>query len=77
MYVSVTGLKPKGLTGWIRFWKLTIPASKDAQKADGILSLCVQFKSWISTHINCVEIKKTHDELLDISSSFKSNEKFF
>jgi len=37
MYVSVTGLKPKGLTGWIRFWKLTIPASKDAQKADGIL----------------------------------------
>jgi hypothetical protein len=37
MYVSVTELKPKGLTGWIRFWKLTIPASKDAQKADGIL----------------------------------------
>ena len=37
MYVSVTGLKPKGLIGWIRFWKLTIPASKDAQKADGIL----------------------------------------
>ena len=37
MYVSVTGLKPKGLIGWIRFWTLTIPASKDAQKADGIL----------------------------------------
>ena len=77
MYVSVTGLKPKGLIGWIRFWKLTIPASKDAQKADGISALCVQFTSWISTHINCVEIKKTYDELLDISSSFKSNEKFF
>ena len=37
MYVSVTGLKPKGLIGWIRFWTLTIPASKEAQKADGIL----------------------------------------
>ena len=37
MYVSVTGLKPKGLTGWIRFWILTIPASKDAQKAEGII----------------------------------------
>ena len=37
MYVSVTGLKPKGFIGWIRFWKLTIPASKDAQNADGIL----------------------------------------
>ena len=37
MYVSVTGLKPKGLIGWIRFWLLTIPASKDAQKAKGII----------------------------------------
>ena len=37
MYISVTGLKPKGLIGWIRFWILTIPAAKDAQKADGIL----------------------------------------
>lgn len=37
MYVSVTGLKPKGLVGWIRFLTLTIPASKDAQKAEGIM----------------------------------------
>ena len=37
MYVSITGLKPKGLIGWIRFFALTIPASKDAQKAEGIL----------------------------------------
>jgi hypothetical protein len=41
MYVSITGLKPKGLIGWIRFLTLTIPASKDAQKAEGILSLCI------------------------------------
>ena len=37
MYVSVTGVKPKGLFGWIRFWTFAIPASKDAQKAEGIL----------------------------------------
>jgi len=37
MYVSITGLKPKGLIGWIRFWTLTIPASKGAQKSNGIL----------------------------------------
>ena len=37
MYVSITGLKPKGIIGWIRFWAYTIPASKDAQKAEGIL----------------------------------------
>ena len=37
MYVSVTGLKPKGLIGWIIFWALTIPASKDVKKTKGIL----------------------------------------
>ena len=37
MYVSITGLKPKDIIGWIRFWAYTIPASKDAQKANGIL----------------------------------------
>ena len=31
MYVSITGLKPEGIIGWIRFWAYTIPASKDAQ----------------------------------------------
>ena len=37
MYVSITGLKPKGIIGWVRFWAYTVPASKDAQKAEGIL----------------------------------------
>ena len=39
MYVSVTGLKPRGLMGWIRFLALTLPASKNAQNAEGVL-LC-------------------------------------
>jgi len=37
MYETVTGLKSKDFIGWIRFWKLTIPASKYAQKTDKIL----------------------------------------
>jgi hypothetical protein len=37
MYVSVTGIKPKGLIGWISFLILTIPTSKDVKKAKGIL----------------------------------------
>ena len=36
-YVSVTGLKTKGIVGWFRFWILTIPAFRAAQKADGCL----------------------------------------
>ena len=37
MYVSVTGVKPESFIGWIRFWVLTLPASKKAQKAEGVL----------------------------------------
>ena len=77
MYVSVTGLKPKGLTGWIRFWKLTIPASKDAQKADGILHCAFNSRHGYQHTLTVWKSKKTYDELLDISSSFKSNGKFF
>jgi len=39
MYVSVTGLKPKGFIGRVRFWIFTTSVSLSAQKADGIL-LC-------------------------------------
>ena len=37
MYVSIVGLKPKGIIGRTRFWTYTIPTSKDAQKTEGIL----------------------------------------
>lgn len=58
MYVSVTGVKPKGFFGWIRFWVLTLPASKKAQQAEGVL-LCLfnsrngfqhTFTVWQSKH---------------------------
>ena len=39
MYVSVTGLKTNNLYASMKFWLLTIPAFRAAQKADGIL-LC-------------------------------------
>ncbi len=37
MYVSVTGLKTKGIAGLVRFAVLAPAAFKEAQKADGIL----------------------------------------
>jgi hypothetical protein len=37
MNVSITGLNPKGIIVWISFWAYKILASKDAQKAEGIL----------------------------------------
>ena len=58
MYVSVTGLKPKGLIGWIRFWTLTIPASKDAQKADGILHYAFKSRNGYQHTLSVWESKK-------------------
>jgi hypothetical protein len=37
LYVSVTGIKPKGLMGWLRFLVYNFSASKVAKKADGLL----------------------------------------
>jgi hypothetical protein len=37
MHISITGLKPKGLLGYIRFWFLAIPSFRQAQTAPGNL----------------------------------------
>ena len=66
MYVSVTGIKPKGLIGWIRFWVLTIPASKAAQKAEGVL-LC-EFNS--QNHFqHTLTVWKSKKQMLTYKSS--------
>jgi len=35
MYISLTGLKPKGFFAYIRFWFLAIPSFRQAQIATG------------------------------------------
>ena len=34
-YISITGLKPKGVIGFFKFWRLAIPSFQQAKKADG------------------------------------------
>jgi heme-degrading monooxygenase HmoA len=36
-YISITGLKPKGLFSFFRFWRLAIPSFEQARKAKGNL----------------------------------------
>jgi hypothetical protein len=36
MYISITGLKPKGIISFFRFWRLAIPSFAQAQAAPGI-----------------------------------------
>ena len=33
MHISLTGLKPKGLFGFFKFWSLAIPSFQEAKKA--------------------------------------------
>ena len=76
MYVSITGLKPKGLIGWIRFWKLTIPASKDAQKADGILHCAFNSRHGYQHTLTVWKSKKHMMSYLTSSAHLKAMKKF-
>jgi hypothetical protein len=37
MYISITGLKPKGIISYFMFWRLAIPSFKQAKIAQGNL----------------------------------------
>jgi hypothetical protein len=42
MYISITGLKPKGALGFFRFWLLAVPSFRQAQNAKGNLFCSVK-----------------------------------
>jgi hypothetical protein len=42
MYISITGLKPKGVWGLVRFWTLAIPSFSEAKSAKGNLNSAVK-----------------------------------
>ena len=37
MHISITGLKPKGILGFVRFWMHAIPSFNQAKNAKGIV----------------------------------------
>ena len=42
MHISITGLKPKGIYGFIKFWTLAIPSFGEAKSAKGNLYSAVK-----------------------------------
>ena len=36
LYISITGLKPKGFISYFKFWFLAVPSFNQARKAEGI-----------------------------------------
>ena len=76
MYVSVTGLKPRGLIGWIRFWMLTIPASKKAQKAKGIMHCAFISRQGYQHTLTVWKSKKYMLDYLTSKAHLKAMKKF-
>jgi len=66
MYISVTGLKPKGILGYVRFWTLAIPAFREAQAAKGNVYAAVK-------RINGYQCTITAWEDKDMMSAFIRN----
>ena len=76
MYVSITGLKPKGLIGWIRFWTLTIPASKDAQRAEGIIHFAFNSHNGYQHTLTVLKSKKYMKNYLTSPAHLKAMKNF-
>jgi len=72
MYVSVTGLKPIGLISWIRFWTLTIPASKDAKVANEILHFAFNSRNGFQRTLNVWKEKEDMLAYFPSSSHLKA-----
>ena len=75
MYVSVTGLKPKGFIARIRFWITTLPASRAAQMADGILFCDFKTRNGYHHTLTVWKTKKRYDGLQIITGTFEGDEK--
>ena len=68
MYVSITGLKAKSLSGWLQFWILTIPAFKAGQEATGnVLCKAKGRNGWQHT----LTVWKTKEDMLAYKRSAK------
>jgi len=66
MYISINGLKTKGLFASIRFWFLTVPAFKAARNANGVI-LC-ESKSQNSYH-HTLTVWKSKANMIEYISS--------
>lgn len=76
MHISITGLKPKGLWGFIRFWTLVIPLFGEAKSANGNTNW---IESTLDSLIKCVEGKEIpkSGEDCDQCKYFETRMKFF
>ena len=66
MYISITGLKPKVIISFFRFWRLAIPSFAQAQTANGILFSQVKRKGGFQCTLTAWE---SRDQMLHFMRS--------
>lgn len=60
-YISITGLKPKGIISFFKFWTLAIPSFEQAKKAQGITFCQVKrIKGFQCTLTACMGKQRRH-----------------
>ena len=64
MYISITGLKPKGILGYFKFWMLAIPSFSQAQSAKGNLHSAVKKMHGFQCTITAWESRELMTEFL-------------
>jgi hypothetical protein len=60
MYISITGLKPKGFRGYIRFWMHAIPSYNQARNAEGNRFCSVKKNSGIPVYPDSLGEQGSH-----------------
>lgn len=76
MYVSITGLKPKGLIGFFRFWMLAIPTFRQAQTAKGNLHSAVKKVNGFQCTLTAWENRDVMLEFMRVGPHLKAMKAF-
>ncbi len=76
MYISLTGLKPKGFLGFMKFWSLAIPTFRQAQVAKGNLYRAVKKVNGYQCTITAWENREVMLEFMRSGSHLKAMKAF-
>ena len=76
MHISITGLKPKGILGFIRFWLFAIPTFRQAQTAKGNLFCEVKRINGYQCTLTAWEDKNIMREFMKSGTHLKAMKSF-
>lgn len=76
MYISITGLKPKGFRGFFRFWFHAVPSFSQAQKAKGNLYCAVKRISGNQCTLTAWESREVMLEFMRSGAHLKAMKQF-